>query len=325
MSRVVLAGDIGGTHIRLALFRAEAQPLRPFARTTVYGADHDGLTEPVRAFLAANDVRADVACLGIAGTVDGRVVHGVNMPWPIDADALERGAGIPRVTLINDFHAAARGVEQLEAGQDTLPLGGEAADPTRPIAVLGAGTGLGQAFLIPAPGGHRVVPTEGGHRAFAPRDDQQDALLKFLRARHGHVSTERVLSGPGLAAIHDFLVAEGRPSHPDVAAADHPGRRISELALAPTPDPTCVEALGVFVRVYGAEAADVALTVLAGQVFLAGGIAPQILAGATHQAAFRQAFEDKGRFSSWLARVPVQVITNGELGLLGAAGEALSG
>jgi glucokinase len=319
---IVLAGDIGGTHVRLALFRGDDSPLRPFARTTVYGAEHEGLGAPVRDFLVGAGVQADVACLGIAGRIDGRRVHGVNMPWAIDADELEQVASIPRVELINDFHAAARGVDSLDLGEDVFAIGGGSQDPGRPVAVVGAGTGLGQAFLVPSPGGHQVVPTEGGHRAFAPRDAQQDALLGFLRQRHGHVSTERVLSGPGLVAIYDFLLAEGRPEAAAVASADDAARAISELALADA-HPTCREALTVFVRVYGGEAADVALSVLAGAVFLAGGIAPQVLAAPPFRGLFRRAFEDKGRFSAWLSGVPVYVITNGELGLLGAAGEAL--
>jgi glucokinase len=178
--------------------------------------------------------------------------------------------------------------------------------------------------VIPlADGRRRIVATEGGHRDFAPHDALQDRLLQFLRTKHGRVSTERVLSGPGLVNIYRFLVdAERLPACAAVEAASEPAPRITEQALAGA-HPTCVKALDVFVDVYGAEAGNVALTVLAtGGLFLAGGIAPQVLTLPGPAARFRRAFEDKGRFKDFLAGVPVWVVTNKDLGLLGAAAEA---
>lgn len=327
----VLAGDVGGTNARLALVDVAGRAGRLVARTQVPVAEHGGLEAPLAAFLAAHlpaGAPRPQACIGIAGTIIGRAarVAGVNMPWTVDADALERACGLPHVELINDFHAAARGVELLGPG-DRHPLGGGAALEGQPQAVIGAGTGLGQAFVLPLDDGRRrIVATEGGHRDFAPRDPLQDRLLQFLRTKHERVSTERVLSGPGLVNIYRFLVdAERLPACPAVEAvpAAEQGPRVTEAALAGT-DATCARALEVFVDVYGAEAGNVALTVLAtGGLFLAGGIAPQVLTRPEPAARFRRAFEDKGRFRDLLASVPVWVVTNPDLGLLGAAAEAV--
>jgi len=321
---VVLAADIGGTNARLALVRTTPAGVRPevLARRDVAVADHAGLAEPLAAFLAEHGRPARVGCLAVAATVDDeRRVTGVNLPWTIDADELERRDDLDRVAIVNDFYAAARGVDQLGPG-DVRPLGEGRAAPGEPRAILGAGTGLGQAFLVPAAGGTRIVPTEGGHRDFGPRDAVQDGLLRFLRGRHGRVSTERVLSGPGLAATYAHLVAEGRPPAASLDPGD-PGAPREVTVRAAAGDPTCAEAVRVFVDVYGAEASNVALTVLArGGVFLAGGIAPALFEQAALRERFVAAFLDKGRFRVWLEEVPVWVIQTDDLGLLGAAAEA---
>jgi glucokinase len=335
----VLAADVGGTNARLALVDVEVvgagdgalRAATIVARTQVAVAEQAGLDGPVSSFLAVHvgGGPAPRACIGIAGTVIGRAarVAGVNMPWTVDAVALERTCGLPRVDLINDFHAAARGTELL-APADLHALGDGAPLPRSPVAVIGAGTGLGQAFTLPAAGGRRaIVPTEGGHRDFAPRSPLQDRLLAWLRERHGRVSTERVLSGPGLVNIYTFLVeAERRPACEDVAAAQgaDQGPAITRRALEG--HPTCRDALETFVDVYGAEAGNMALTVLAtGGVYVAGGIAPVVLTRPELGARFRAAFEDKGRFREFLASIPVWVVKNHDLGLLGAAAEAALG
>jgi glucokinase len=290
---------------------------------------------PLGAFLAAHAGGAPPAraCIGIAGTIVGRAarVAGVNMPWSVDADALERACGLPRVDLVNDFYAAARGVELMGPGDlhaipPSDPAGSLEALPGQPRAILGAGTGLGQALIVPVdPGGWKVVPSEGGHRDFAARTALEDRLLAWLRASYGHVSTERVLSGPGLVNIYRFLVeVEGMPACAEVDAATGAGQgpEITERGLA-SAHPTCARALETFVDVYGAEAGNVALTVLAtGGVYLAGGIAPRVLTRAETAARFRRAFDDKGRFRDLLDSIPVYVITNPDLALLGAACEA---
>lgn len=333
---LVLAGDVGGTNARLALVEVAAGRAVLRARAQVAVAEQAGLEGPVSSFLGVHlgGAPAPRACIGVAGTIIGRAarVAGVNMPWTVDAEALERACGLPAVSLINDFHAAARGVELL-GPQDVEPVGsleGRPPEPGHPVAILGAGTGLGQAFNLTLPGGRRlIVPTEGGHRDFAPCDPLQDRLLVWLRGRHGRVSTERVLSGPGLVATYRFLVeAEGRPPCPQVEAVApaEQGPAITRQALGDGHDgghPTCVAALEVFVDVYGAEAGNVALTVLAtGGVYLAGGIAPTVLTRPDLAARFRRAFDAKGRLRDLLDAIPVWVITNPDLGLLGAAAEA---
>lgn len=325
---IVLAGDIGGTHVRLALAREAGGGVELLHTSVVEGATQPDLATPVRALLDVHGLRPDAACLGVAGTVEGQRVSGVNLPWPeIDARALERACGIGRVTLINDFHAAARGVEQLGEG-DALTLNPGHAEPGEPVAVLGAGTGLGQAFLVGPLGRRLVLATEGGHRDFAPRDALQDRLLAFLRARHtGRVSTERVLSGPGLLAIYEFLRAEGRPGDPEVDAAwgqSGAGKLLSTRGVA-NAHPTSAAAVGVFVDVYGAEAGNMVLTLLTrGGVWVAGGIAPDLFADPAQAAAFQRAYLNKGRFQPLLAEVPVRLVTHPALGLLGAAAEALN-
>lgn len=327
-----LVGDIGGTHVRLGLARVEGGRLRLLATSKVRGREQPDLATPVRAFLQAQGARPTVACLGIAGTiehVDGDArVSGVNLPWSVEVRALERACQLERVVLINDFHAAARGVEQL-GPEDWVALNPGEPVADAPVAILGAGTGLGQAFLVGPPGRRAVLPTEGGHRDFAPRDPLQDRLLAFLRARHeGRVSTERVLSGPGMISIYDFLRSEGHPADPEVQAVWGTiacGKTLSARA-AGGHHPTSAAALAVFVDVYGAEAGNLVLTLLArGGVWVAGGIAPQVLQDPTQAQAFRRAYLDKGRFASLLASVPVRLVIHPDLGLLGAGGEALAG
>lgn len=323
---LVLAADVGGTNARLALVDVTPGQARLVARVRVAVAEQEGLEKPVDDFLGAHLGAAPrpPACIAIAGTVIARAakVAGVNMPWTVDAERLERTCRLPRVDLINDFHAAARGIELLQPG-DLRPIGGGAPMQGQPIAVIGAGTGLGQAFVLPLEGGgRRIVPTEGGHRDFAPRTPLQDRLLVWLRGQHGRVSTERVLSGPGLVATYRFLVeAEGMSSCPaiDAATGADIGPRITALGLAGT-TPACKLALETFVDVYGAEAGNVALTVLStGGVYIAGGIAPSIFGSAAMAERFRRAFDDKGRFKAFLDDIPVWVIENTDLGLLGAA------
>lgn len=324
---IVLAGDIGGTNVRLALARVDAAGITLDEPVVVEGADYPRLSGAVDEFLRARGERPARACLGVAGTVAGQRVVGVNLPWPeIDAAELSRACAIERVCLINDFHAAARGVEHL-GDDDSLVLNPGIAQPGAPIAILGAGTGLGQAFLVGPPGQRLVLATEGGHRDFAPRDAEQDRLLAFLRRKHGgRISTERALSGPGLLSIYEWVRSErgGDPAVDAVWGQAAAGKTISTRGLADA-HPTSAAALALFVDVYGAEAGNLVLTLLArGGVWIAGGIAPDLLGHPAQAAAFRRAYLDKGRFQPLLADVPVRLVTNGALGLLGAAAEAVA-
>jgi glucokinase len=322
----VLAGDVGGTNARLAIVEVADGRGTLVARQTVPVAEHDGLEAPLAAFLNdQGDAAPTLGCLGVAGKIDGRRIEGVNAAWVVDADSLQAAGALRRLDLINDFHAAARGVDLL--GPDgLLDLGGGEVVAGKNQAILGAGTGLGQALRLPEGGGWRVVGTEGGHRGFAPRDPLQDRLLAWLRAQHGRVSTERVLSGPGLAATYRFLVeGEGRPACAEVEALPEADRPAAITAQAGE-DPTCATVLELFVDVYGAEAGNLALTALAeGGVYVAGGIAPRLFTDPDRRAAFRRAFEDKARFADWMRRIPVKVVTDPDLGLLGAAAVAADG
>ncbi|HET8650557.1 MAG TPA: glucokinase, partial [Gemmatimonadales bacterium] len=229
--------------------------------------------------------------------------------------------GLPSVVLINDFSAVASGLHLLRpADLKTLQAGQPAADG--PLALLGAGTGLGTAFVLQDSVPPRVLPSEAGHMSFAPSSPTEDALLAFLRDEFGHVSYERVLSGAGLVNVYRFLVASGfAPENPAVSqemGTEDPAAVITRHAGAGT-DPNCRRAVEMFVSVYGAHAGNLALALLAtGGVFIAGGIAPRIVAQLA-AGSFIKAFLAKGRLADFISAIPVHVITNPDVGLLGAA------
>ncbi|MEO0324719.1 MAG: glucokinase [Myxococcota bacterium] len=292
--------------------------------------------DPVESFLGADAGTLAGAAFGIAGPVRERKVKVTNLPWDIDASDLEEQLGVPTVALANDFVALARGIPVLdEASMVTLqdaPI-----DAKGPRALLGAGTGLGEAIILPGvPGAQapRVLSSEGGHVDFAPRDAFEDALLAYLRTRHqGRVSVERVVSGKGLHALYDFIVDTERAPRDDLRhaaiARGDPGAAISEGAAAG--EPACVLAIERFVQAYGAEAGNLALKVLApGGLYVAGGIAPKLLRqlGSRFAPLFLEPFRTKGRMSPLLAATRVNVVTDPKVGLLGArelARDALAG
>lgn len=318
----VLAGDIGGTKTLLAIL--ERQPdgrLAVLRRERYVSAEHPGLAPIVRDFLAREGVPPVArAGIGVAGpVVDGRC-RVTNLPWEIDAAQIRDEFGLERVALVNDFAAVAHGLTVL--GPDDLEVlqVGER-DPAGPVALIGAGTGLGEALLVPTPAGPRVLASEGGHCDLAPRDDTEIALLRFLLRRHHRVSYERIVSGPGLVTAYEFVVAEGlAPELPDTRArmaAEDRGGVIGARALAGD-DPACVRAVELFLGLYGAEAGNLALKALpTGGLFVAGGIAGKLLP-LIRGGGFLRAFLDKGRMSPLLAKLPLAVVTNAEVGLLGA-------
>jgi glucokinase len=327
----VLVGDIGGTNSRLALFRDNAVV---FART--YPSAHYGSLEQAvadflseaRAALGAEG-QPERASLAVAGPVeDHRTANITNLSWDVDARRLEQRTGIPSVRLVNDFEAAAFGVTLL-GPDDLVQIGGGPRHPTGPMAVAGAGTGLGEAFLVwsAAEQRYQVVPSEGGHVDFAPRSALERGLAVYLAARYGRVSNERVVSGPAFKDLFAYLMNE--PGCRDLATDETKQALLTEDAAAVIVrqavagrDPLCVMAVSLFASVLGAVLGNLALNVLAtGGVFLAGGIAPRML-GMLQGGAFREAFESKGRFQPFLAKVPIFVVTHPELGLLGASGLA---
>lgn len=303
----VLAGDIGGTKSLLGLF----EDGRCVLERRLANADFPDLVAVIASFLAeAAPARIDAACLALAGPIadGGRRARLTNLPWEVDADALEARFGLRSLRLVNDFAAAAQGAvvttaAQLATVQAGQPLG------EAPRLVVGAGTGLGMALVLPqGDGGWRIVPGEGGHVAFAPADDEQLALWRHLRRRHDRVTWERVVSGPGLVAIHECL----HGTHAMTAEA------IGTEALR-APDSAEAASLRLFLSCYGAYAGDMALAALArGGVFLAGGIAARVLP-ALSGPEFLGAFNDKHEHAGIAGAMPVHVALDPALGLRGAA------
>jgi glucokinase len=322
---MILAGDIGGTHTRLALFEGSAQ--RPVSVISqVYPSRiHRGLEEILQAFLTEHRQPVEAAAFGIAGPVkDGRV-QTPNLPWNVDSRSVAQCLGLGSASLLNDLEANAHGIAVLEPGHFvTLYEGDPEASGNR--ALISAGTGLGEAGLIAEGNEYRPYASEGGHADFAPRTEIEVALLRHLWQFHDHVSYERVLSGPGLHNIYQFLRDTRRAEEPaslaeEIARRDPP-RVIAEHALAGD-SPICALAMDMLVSIYGAEAGNLALRAVAtGGLYLGGGIAPQILPK-LRDPALLKAFRAKGRLSNFLDAVPVRVIMNDQTALLGAARVAL--
>jgi len=318
---VILAGDIGGTNARLACFALTDHHLTTVLEKEYPSREHTSLEEIVCAFVATNQVGIDRACFGIAGPVeDGRVVT-PNLPWVVDGTKLATCLGVNAVSLINDLEANTYGIAALEPA-DLEILNAGSADPSGSLAVISAGTGLGEAGTYWDGKMHRPVPCEGGHSDFAPRNALEIALLEFLLQQYDHVSCERVLSGAGLVNIYNFLRDTGRGEEPAWLAAEmsegDAAAAISKAALDGL-SPLALLALDLFVTLYGAEAGNLALKFKAtGGVYVGGGIAPKIIQK-LKEPLFMQAFVDKGRMRPLLEAVPVKVILNDRTALLGAA------
>jgi glucokinase len=323
---VILAGDIGGTNSRLALFREEGGSLHLSHERKYPSREHNGLEEILNVFLDEAAERVHSACLGIAGPVFRGQVQASNLPWLIDAQQLSRQSGIETVWLINDLEAHASGISDLQEN-DLVSLN-SAAPQEGNAALIAAGTGLGETALFWDGRRHHVFASEGGHADFAPRTDLEIALLQYLRNKFGRVSYERVLAGRGFKNIYDFLCDTKMEIPPDwlqqeIATAADPSAVITQRGLEGKAS-ICERTLDIFVAVYGAEAGNLALRMLArGGVFLSGGIAVKILPK-LKGAAFLDAFTAKGRLSPLLEKVPVKVIVNEKVGLIGAARYALT-
>jgi glucokinase len=322
---MILAGDIGGTHARLAIFEAKQGRFELVTSSTFPSQQFSGLEEIVSQFVSVAKVRPSQACFGIAGPVSNGRVEASNLPWIVESTRLAQELKISKADLINDLEATGWGIGALSPA-DLVPLNNVTTLEEGNQAVIAAGTGLGEGALYWDGKRHHVFASEGGHCDFAPEDDLQVELLNFLRARYGHVSCERVLSGPGLVNIFEFLRDTGRGKPPEWLAAEmtehDAAAAISRSALAGKCD-VCEQALEIFVSIFGAEAGNLALKLKAtGGIFLAGGIAPKILPRLT-TPAFMQAFLSKGRLRRLMEVIPVKVIMNDQLALLGAARFAL--
>jgi glucokinase len=325
----VLSGDVGGTKTYLALHEVDDEGfVRELRRERYASSAFPGLADMIGVFLGGgSDARVDRAGIGVAGPVVDDVVKTTNLPWRIDARVLERTLGIGRVTLLNDFEAIALGIPRLPE-EDFVVLQDLPADPHGPVVVLGAGTGLGAAVMVPtgSPGHFRVLRSEGGHTDFAPRDEREIDLLRYLLERHERVSYERVVSGPGLLTLYRFVVARGiAPELEETRARmaeEDPSAVIGQRALAGD-DPACVEAARMFVGLYGAKAGNLALDVIpTGGLYVAGGVAIHLLP-LLQDGGFLRAFRSKGRMSHLLEAVRVSVVRNSRVGLTGALHAAL--
>ncbi len=348
---MILAGDIGGTKTLLALYDWKDQRVAPIRQESYWSADYESLEEVLTEFLeeesqavtdidneekpTENEVSATdsespslatltSACFGVAGPVLNNVCRTTNLPWIIDGKKIAQHLQIKKARLLNDVEATAYGLmelqpEELESLNPSVP--GQTSG-TR--ALIAAGTGLGEAILFWEGNRYHVHPSEGGHSNFSPNSDIEIELLRYLRASYLHVSYERVLSGPGIHTIYQFL-RDTQKNEPTWFAerlpTGDPSALIAEAALTGKPE-ICAQALKLFISIYGTEAGNLALTTLAiGGVYIGGGIAPKILP-ILRDGTFMKAFADKGRYKGLMGKIPVHVILNSQTALLGAASMA---
>jgi glucokinase len=320
---MILAGDVGGTKVHLALYDFTQGNLK-HTRDKVYRAkDYPGLEVIVKEFLAADKVTA--ACFGVPGPVRNGRLRLTNLPWTLDSRELAAGLEIDHVFLINDIEANGYGVAELSAEQIyTLSEGDPSQTGNR--ALIAAGTGLGQGLLIWNGHAHTPYPSEGGHVDFAPRDEDEIDLLRFLKQKYnGRISAERIISGMGMTNVYEFLRDVRGMEEPawlsERIAQEDPNAVITELALSAKSE-ICEKALDMFVSAYGAEAGNLALKLLSvGGLYVGGGIAPRILEK-LKDGTFMKAFTDKGRLSQLLVNMPVRIILESRAALLGAAAYA---
>lgn len=317
---MILTGDIGGTKTLVGLFDAATRrPGRVDVRTFVT-TEFPGLPAIIDAFRATQRAMPaiDAAVFGIAGPIINQSAEMTNVAWRVDRDDLIRTLGIPQVRLLNDLEAMAYGVPALTRDELATLQKGEPR-PDGNLALIAAGTGLGQALMHFVDGRYRALPSEGGHTDFAARTDRELELVRFLRDRYGRAELEHVLSGPGIVNLSEFTHQGAQCvalSHRKGDAPDIPAQ-VTQAALNGTCT-CCAEALDIFVRAYGAAAGNLALTAVTSAVFVGGGIAPRILPALT-DGRFTEAFNDKGPMRPLLESVTVQVILNPESALLGAA------
>jgi len=317
----ILVGDIGGTNTRLAILEIVKGHFNFLAEETFPSREEPSLESALRKFLANPLHPITRACLGVAGPVlDGRC-EATNLPWVIDSKQIALQLNLPQVGLINDWEAGAYGIAALEA-KDFEVLNPGIHDAQGNRAIISAGTGLGEVGLFWDDREHRPFASEGGHADFAPRNHVEMDLLDYLLKRHARVSVERLVSGPGLFNIYQFLKDTGRGEEPpwlvDQMRQKDPPIVITENALAGKSS-LCTQALDLFISLYGAEAGNLALKIMAtGGVYLGGGIAPKIISK-LRDPVFMNAFTAKGRMRPVLQAIPVRVILNPKVALLGAA------
>lgn len=318
---IILAGDIGGTKVNVASYTFVNGQLQQGAMTSFPSRKFPNLETILRTFLETNRIVPRAGSFGVAGPVRRGRSSLPNLKWNIEAGQLATTLGLESVWLMNDLEANAHGIACLTAQDFTVLNEGEV-DPAGNAAIISAGTGLGEAGMYWDGARHRPLASEGGHSDFAPRTDLDIELFRFLRAEFGHVSWERVLSGPGLFNIYRFFRDTGRGVEPDwlreqIQAGDGPAA-VSRAALEGK-CPLCEQTLELFVKYYGAEASNLALKVMStGGLYIGGGIAPKIISRLT-DGMFLREFHESGRMSGLLEAMPVRVILNDKTALLGAA------
>ncbi len=346
---MILAGDIGGTKINLALYEWDKGRVDPIREDTVWTGDYESLEEVLTEFLeesttpepdseeqSEEDEDASIspstslspltaACFGVPGPVLNNTCRTTNIPWTIEGDKLADFLHIPHVRLLNDLEATAYGIPLLEPDEiEDLNPNAPSPPPDGTRALLAAGTGLGESLIVWTGKDYQICPSEGGHADFAPNNDLEIELLRYLRTNYIHVSYERVLSGPGLHLIYQFLrdTQKNEPTwFSEKLPTGDPATLIAQAGLEGKPD-ICKNALQLFVSIYGAEAGNMALKTLAmGGVYIGGGIAPKILP-ALQDGTFMKSFLAKGRYKRLLGKIPVRVILNPHTALLGAASVA---
>ncbi|WP_435007028.1 glucokinase [Tundrisphaera lichenicola] len=326
---MILAGDIGGTKTVLALFEPDGEELRVVREATYPSREHATFEEILGEFASSGPgPKVEAACFGVAGAVMDGHVSTTNLPWTLDEEALAESLKVGKATLLNDLEAAAYGTLHLSLEEKHVLNPGTSRRKRGNIAVIAAGTGLGEAILFFDGQKYQPIASEGGHSDFAPQSDLEIDLHKYLRQKFGgHVSYERVLSGPGFFNVYSFFRDTGHAPEPDWLADEirggDPSAAVAKAGLAGT-DQNCVATLDLFSTIYGAEAGNLALKALAvGGVFVAGGIAPKLLPALTRNDAFLKGFFAKGRFGSLMKNLHVSVALNPRAPLIGAGYYAL--
>lgn len=324
MNEIVLAGDIGGTNARLALYSAGKNTLHPHCSATYPSAQYESITDIIDIFRKEYPGKIDKACFGVPGPVVNGCTQTTNLSWEVREDAIAGNLGIQSVRLVNDLMAITASVPHLTSGQLIEVYAGKTdKNPNeKKCTVLAPGTGLGIGFIAHSFGRTHVFPSEGGHADFAPNNSIEVELLKYLKGIYQHVSYERVLSGPGLVNIYNFLkdtLCEKEP--PGLAEQfenNDPAAVISITGLQGTYK-ISEKALDMFASILGAKAGNMVLSFLStGGVYFAGGIAPKIADKLT-DGTVRKSYLDKGRLSYLVERTPLYIIHDDKATLLGAA------
>jgi glucokinase len=319
---MILAGDIGATRVRLAAFHVEGNQLQRTVDRTYKSQEHGGVSELIKDFVTSEGILVHSACFGVAGPVRAGKSKISNLEWTIDSRELASQLKLPSVGLINDLEAYAYGVDALESKDFvTLSEGAEEAEGNR--VVISARTGLGIAGLYWDGFRHHPFPCEGGHADFAPANELEMELAQYLRKKYEHVSCERILSGPGIRNIYDFVRDTKKAEEPDwlreqISQAKDPPALISQIALEGKAA-ICEQALSIFVSSYGSVTGNCALNFMAtGGVFIGGSIAAKIVPK-MRDTTFMNSFLDKGRMRHLLADIPVKIVLNDDAGIIGAA------